>query len=166
MNNDILIKENNSNVLLKYWKLHENVKDPIYATPGSACFDIHAYIQNEQKVYLYPGCTHIFNTGLIFDIPEGYCLQIYSRSGMGFNDEISLINSVGIIDSDYKKEVKIKLCKFYNEGSNEQEPTIIINGDRIAQGMLVPVQRLNLSAYPDLNNLIKSERGGFGSTGR
>ena len=102
---------------------------------------------------------HTFSTGLAFEIPDGYQIMIFSRSGHGFNHDSRLSNCVGIIDQDYKGEVKVRLSVDY-----PTKDLIIKHGDRIAQAQLVPVTK---AAFHEVSELSDSERGtgGFGSTG-
>lgn len=128
---------------------------PVYKTEGAACFDIYAIAakadEHNNAVYL--------ETGLIFEIPEGYALMIYSRSGQGFNKDTRLSNCVGIIDSDYTGEVAIKLVCDRPTG---EYPAIDLTQAQ-AQAMLVPVPRVVLT---EVDTVKKTKRGanGFGST--
>lgn len=132
---------------------------PAFATAGAACFDLHADLKSEdgceQIIFSYE---HIFRTGLAFDIPEGYALMVYSRSGHGFKNDVRLANCVGVIDSDYTGEVKVKLT-IDHDGS-----FTVSHGDRIAQAMLIKVPCVQLVEVDELKT---TERGanGFGSTG-
>lgn len=149
--------------MLKVKLCREGAKMPIYATPGAACFDIHAVTgdypvivsahreyQNEQPIA----------TGLQFEIPEGYALMVYSRSGHGFKFDTRLSNCVGVIDSDYRGELFIKLrC------DNEDGHMVVHHGDRIAQAMLIPAPQVPLVQVDELN-VTERGTGGFGSTGR
>lgn len=128
---------------------------PTYATEGSACFDIYAIAarpdEHNNAIYL--------ETGLIFEIPEGYALMIYSRSGQGFKNDTRLSNCVGIIDSDYTGEVAIKLV--CGRPTGEYPPIDLTKAQ--AQAMLVPVPRVVLT---EVDTVKKTKRGanGFGST--
>ena len=139
---------------LKFKKLHPDAVTPTYATDGSACFDLTA-ISREKSFN-----TCLYQTGLAFEIPKGYVMLVYSRSGHGFNKDIRLSNCVGVVDSDYTGEVMVKLT--FDEAGRPDFPLV---GDRIAQAMLIPIQRLGLIETDTLN---ETERGanGFGSTGR
>ena len=140
-------------------RLTDNAILPAFATAGAACFDLHADLKSEdgceQIIFSYE---HIFRTGLAFDIPKGYALMVYSRSGHGFKNDVRLANCVGLIDSDYTGEVKVKLT-IDNDGS-----FIVSHGDRIAQAMLIKVPCVQLVEVDELKT---TERGanGFGSTG-
>lgn len=133
---------------------------PAYATAGAACFDLHACFDvATEKATLNQGGRITVSTGLAFEIPAGWCMQVFSRSGHGFKHDIRLINSVGIIDSDYRGEVKVCLSM-----SMTGSPLVIRHGDRIAQAMLVPAQRCALQEVSELSETARGT-GGFGSTG-
>jgi len=140
--------------------IHPGARMPTYASSGAACFDLYAVSDIPHE--LYQGTSVTVSTGLIFDIPEGYVLMIYSRSGHGFGFDIRLANCVGVIDSDYKEEVMVKLTRDESPGSWLNQFRIS-HGDRIAQGMLIPSPRINLVQVEDVK---ANGRGGFGSTGR
>jgi len=115
-----------------------HAKIPTYATAGSACFDIYATdFEYDEKINAV-----IFETDLIFDIPEGYALMIYSRSGQGFKHDSRLSNCVGVIDSDYTESVKVKLVCDRPTG---EYPDFDLN-NAIAQAMLVQAPQLVLTA--------------------
>lgn len=142
-----------------------SAKMPTYATQGSACFDLYAAI--DKPYYCCVGEPVTIPTGLKFDIPEGYALMIYSRSGHGFKSDVRLSNCVGVIDSDYVDEVMVKLSQDvdqyeYGRGhmSFRIEP-----GDRIAQGMLIAVERTQFVELSDAPQRKGERKGGFGSTG-
>ena len=141
-------------MILKIKKLHEDAKIPHYATSGAACFDLSAIESSNVE-----SCDNAtFSTGLAFEVPEGYVLLIYSRSGHGFKNDIRLANCTGVIDSDYRGEVKVKLT---NDGAIGYK---INAGDRIAQAMLIPVPKVELMAVTELSDTERGT-GGFGSTG-
>lgn len=148
---------------IKVKKLHKDAIIPTYGTSGAACFDLYA-LGSASEVDRYSGLPTefldgaTFSTGLSFDIPEGYAMKVYSRSGHGFKSDTSLANSVGIIDSDYTGEVMVRLI---NHGA---EPFIVRKGDRIAQAMIEPVDRVS---FTEVDKLKQTDRGtgGFGSTG-
>lgn len=125
---------------------------PTYATKGAACFDIHAI--EEGLVGAIP---KIFRTGLAFEIPEGNAMLVFSRSGYGFSKDIRLSNCVGVIDSDYRGELKIKLVA---DGVHINR---FMPGDRIAQAMIVPVPQVSF-IVGELSDTERGE-GGFGSSG-
>lgn len=144
---------------LKVKCLTETAKLPTYAHDGDACFDIYSdgvHLRRHNYLVASPHETH--NTGLSFDIPKGYAMMVYSRSGMGFNHDVRLANCVGVIDSGYNGELKVKLtCDGYAAPYEK--------GDRIAQAMLIPVPVVEIEEVDDIGD---SERGdgGFGSSGK
>ncbi len=129
---------------------------PEYQTLGSAGADVCALI--DKPVCLKPGMRHMIPTGLRFEIPLGYEIQMRPRSGLAAKHGISCVNSPGTIDSDYRGEVKVILI---NLG---QEDFIINNGDRIGQVVLAPVFQANFTIVDELSNTERGA-GGFGSTG-
>jgi dUTP pyrophosphatase len=139
---------------LKVKKLDVNAQLPSYATDGSGCFDIRTTETKE----IQNNCALIFETGLYFEIPEDYVMLVYSRSGHGFKNGVRLSNSVGIIDSDYRGHLMIKL---HNDGSNNFHVNV---GDRIAQAKLVYAPKCQ---FIEVDELSSTDRGvgGFGSTG-
>ena len=132
----------------------EGLPLPSYATPGAAGMDVVA----GEDFDLLPGQRHAVATGFKVAIPHGFEIQVRPRSGLAFKHGISVPNTPGTIDSDYRGELKILLI---NHGS---EPFAIRRGDRIAQ--LVPAA-VTLAAFDELDELCETERGagGFGSTG-
>ena len=132
----------------------EGLPLPSYATPGAAGMDVVA----AEDVDLLPGQRHAVATGFKVAIPHGYEIQVRPRSGLAFKHGISVPNTPGTIDSDYRGELKILLI---NHGS---EPFAVRRGERIAQ--LVPAA-VTLAAFDELDELCETERGagGFGSTG-
>jgi dUTP pyrophosphatase len=127
---------------------------PAYATPGAAGMDVVA----AEDVTLAPGARHAVATGFSLAIPEGYEVQVRPRSGLALKHGISVPNTPGTIDSDYRGELKVILI---NHGA---EPFPIHRGDRIAQLVLAPV---TLAAWQEVAELDETARGagGFGSTG-
>src|SRR5213592_3795798 len=93
---------------MKVKRMYDDVKLPVFATEGSACFDIHAYNLDAPAI-ISNGDSIVIDTGLQFEIPEHHVMLIYSRSGHGFKNDVRLSNCVGVIDSDYRGEVKVKL---------------------------------------------------------
>jgi dUTP pyrophosphatase len=130
---------------------------PAYATDASSGMDLRAYL--EQPVVLKPFERVLVPTGLAMAIPEGYEAQVRPRSGLAINHGVTVLNTPGTIDADYRGEVKVILI---NLGS---EPFEIKNGDRIAQ---VIFKRTERAVWQVVEKLPESGRGegGFGSTGR
>lgn len=134
---------------------------PEKATPSSACLDVRAFLPNDQEIILEPGDWFSIPTGLYFEIPEGYFISVRPRSGLADKYGITLLNSPGTIDSDYRGELKIILI---NLG---KKTFIIKNNDRIAQILLekeIPFQWNEVKTKQELKETIRNE-GGFGSTG-
>lgn len=143
---------------IKIKKLHPDAIIPKYATPGAACFDLHACDLPDHGVTLKDR-RPIIRTGLSFEVPTGYVMLVFSRSGHGFKHDVRLANCVGVIDSDYRGEVQVKLTADAALGF-----LTINNGDRIAQAIITPAQQVS---FLEVDELTKTERGtgGFGSTG-
>lgn len=136
-----------------------NNQDPEYATEGSAGFDFRADLS--EDVYLNPGDITMVPTGLYFELPTNLELQVRPRSGLAAKHGVTVLNSPGTVDSDYRGEVKVILI---NHGNNT---FVIENGERIAQGVISNVIGKKLARLTKTEILNDSERGegGFGSTG-
>jgi dUTP pyrophosphatase len=132
----------------------EGLALPAYATDGAAGMDVLA----AEDVTLGPGGRHAVATGFALAIPEGYEIQVRPRSGLALKHGISLPNTPGTIDSDYRGELKIILI---NLGG---EPFAIARGDRVAQLVLAPVTVASWEEVTDLDGTARGS-GGFGSTG-
>ena len=129
---------------------------PVYATPGSSGFDLRANVA--RPTMLPPGKRAIIPTGLHFDIPEGYELQVRSRSGLAAREGVFVLNGIGTIDADYKDEVLVIL---FNLGD---KPFEIKPGDRIAQGVIMKVEKVKITEVSEISR--EGDRGGgLGSTG-
>ena len=139
-------------------KLREGAIIPQYATVGSACFDLCANIPD--PIHIKVGWPKVIPTGLSFEIPDGMVMLVFGRSGAAFKNDTRLANCVGVIDSDYRGEVMVKLARDMSSTND----LIIQPGDRIAQAMLVATPRATLV---EVTSLSETERGngGFGSTG-
>ena len=137
-------------------KLSDSVSIPKYETTGSSGMDIAAHIPN--NIIIDPGEEALVWTGLSIAIPKGYEVQIRPRSGLAAKKNITVLNTPGTIDADYRGEIKVILI---NLG---KQKFIIKNGERIAQMVVCPVVQANLEEVKDLSD---TERGlgGFGSTG-
>tara|TARA_Y100001958_G_C21235003_1_gene561235 strand:+ start:709 stop:1146 length:438 start_codon:yes stop_codon:yes gene_type:complete len=142
-------------ILIK--KLSSKVKLPSYKTDGSSGMDLMAFI--DKPISIMPQTSKLIPTGLFIAIPEDTEVQIRPRSGLAAKNNISVLNSPGTIDSDYRGELKVIL---YNHGNNE---FFVKNEDRIAQMVLVPVIKATFEEVNDLPETIRGE-GGFGSTGK
>jgi len=170
--------------MLKYYKLHNEVIDPHFATEGSACFDIYAYLDKPVTVYrmenhkekrnaetiqwtdieelqlsIAPADRVLVPTGLIFDIPEGYSVRLHPRSSISLKKGLVMPNGEGIIDSDYYHETFVML---YNSSADEVR---IKHGERIAQGELIKTLDYSLEESIIVPEQKTNRVGGFGSTG-
>lgn len=144
---------------IKIKRLHENAIIPKYATIGSAGFDFHSV----DDIIIYPGETALVKTGLSFEIPINYELQVRPRSGMSLKTKLRVSNSPGTVDSDYRGEICIIMDNI-DIKSNHRIPYEIKKGDRIAQGVICPIIQVT---FEEVNKLNETERntGAFGSTG-
>lgn len=137
-------------------KLSEDVTLPSYQTEGAAGMDISACLT--EDVILNPMERKLIPTGFAIAVPDGYAAYLYARSGLASKKGITLPNCVGVIDSDYRGEVKVALVNL------SDEPFEIKNGDRIAQMVISPVIQAILVEKEELSET-KRAGGGFGSTG-
>tara|TARA_B100000902_G_scaffold396126_1_gene456355 strand:+ start:2316 stop:2753 length:438 start_codon:yes stop_codon:yes gene_type:complete len=142
-------------VLIK--KLNPAVQLPSYKTDGASGMDLMAFI--EKPINLEPGKSCLVPTGLSVAFPKKYEIQIRPRSGLAAKNKISVLNTPGTIDSDYRGELKIIL---FNHGS---ENFIINNNDRVAQMVLTPIIKMELEDVNELPETVRGD-GGFGSTGK
>ena len=141
-------------ILIK--RLSKQINLPKYETEGSSGMDLSANIESTIKIE--PGKTSIIPTGISLTIPFGFEIQVRPRSGLAAKNQISVLNTPGTIDSDYRGEVKVILI---NLG---EKPFIVEKGARIAQMVLCPIIKAKIK---EVESLEKTERGsaGFGSTG-
>jgi len=142
-------------VLIK--KLDPAVKIPMYKTLGASGMDLMAFIK--EPIKLLPKSSCMVPTGLSVAFSEEYEIQIRPRSGLAAKNNISVLNTPGTIDSDYRGEIKVIL---FNHGANE---FLINNEDRIAQMILVPIKKIDLEEVESLPLTLRG-KGGFGSTGK
>ncbi len=138
-------------------KLHNNIILPEYKTDGSSGMDLMANV--EQTVKILPGEKKIISTGIMVAIPEQYEIQIRPRSGLAAKNGISVLNTPGTIDSDYRGEIKVILI---NLGKDIFQ---INKNDRIAQMIICPIIRVELKEVESLPETVRGE-GGFGSTNK
>ena len=136
-------------------KLQKNIILPKYKTDGSSGMDLMANI--EQAVKILPGEKKIISTGIMVAIPEQYEIQIRPRSGLAAKNGISVLNTPGTIDSDYRGEIKVILI---NHGKDIFE---IKKNDRIAQMIVCPIIKVELEEVESLPKTARG-KGGFGST--
>ena len=137
-------------------KLSNSVSIPKYETPGSSGMDIAAHIEN--NIIINPGEKALVPTGFSIAIPRGYEVQIRPRSGLAAKKNITVLNTPGTIDADYRGEIKVILI---NLG---KEIFVIENGERIAQMVVCPIVQANLEEVKELSDTERGS-GGFGSTG-
>ncbi|MDB0046863.1 dUTP diphosphatase [Candidatus Pelagibacter sp.] len=142
-------------VLIK--KLNPDVQLPIYKTSGASGMDLMAFI--EEPIKIPPNSSYLIPTGLSMAFTEDYEIQIRPRSGLAAKNSITILNTPGTIDSDYRGEIKIIL---FNHG---KEDFIINNKDRVAQMILTPVIKMEFEEIDNLPDTLRGE-GGFGSTGK
>ena len=142
-------------VLIK--KSDPSVKMPSYKTSGASGMDLMAFIKH--PIVVAPKTSFLVPTGLSMAFSEDYEIQIRPRSGLAAENNISVLNTPGTIDSDYRSEIKIII---YNHGDHS---FTINNGDRIAQMILAPVVKMNFEEIDDLPKTLRG-KGGFGSTGK
>jgi dUTP pyrophosphatase len=152
-----------SKLNVKVKKLTDYAVVPAYQSEGASGFDLYAFISNAEKLsqtkisaQLDPNRMISLGTGLVFDIPKGYEMQIRSRSGMARKGLI-VMNQPGTIDSDYRGEVRILL---YN---SSPKPIKIEEGMRVAQGVIAPVIQADLELVDEVSATVR-DTGGFGST--
>ena len=137
-------------------KLSNSVSIPKYETSGSSGMDIAAHIEN--NIIINPGEKALVSTGFSVAVPKGYEIQIRPRSGLAAKKNITVLNTPGTIDADYRGEVKVILI---NLG---KEKFIIENKERIAQMVVCPVVQADLEEVKELSDTVRGS-GGFGSTG-
>jgi dUTP pyrophosphatase len=145
---------------IKVKRMHPDARMPVYATEGAACFDLYAATVSEDRgESLCPGAQIVVGTGLSFEIPPGYMMRIAPRSGLAFKHGVEAFP--GVIDSDFRGEVKVLLRCW---PSGDSEPLLIKPGDRIAQAFVCEAPQVE---FEEADELAKTARGagGFGSTG-
>ena len=142
---------------LKIQKLDEKVTVPCYQTEGAAGMDLCAFLN--EPVTLKSLERKLIPTGLKMELPHGYEAQVRPRSGMSIKHGITLVNCVGTIDEDYRGELCVPVINLSTEEFTIQ------NGDRIAQMIVAPVTKAEISVVTELSDTQRGE-GGFGSTGR
>ena len=136
-------------------RLDASVELPRYQTSGSVGFDLAA----SEDVTVGPGEVQLVPTGLVIEVPDGYFLAVVARSSTPLRRGLMVANGVGVVDPDYcgpSDQVMIEVVNFTNQ------PVAVRRGDRIAQGLFIPVSRAN---WEDVVQLAPESRGGFGKTG-
>ena len=138
-------------------KFNKNITLPTYKTSGSSGMDVMAFIKS--KITINPGNTAVISTGISLAVPKNYEIQIRPRSGLAAKKGISVLNTPGTVDSDYRGEIKIILINF------SKKSFIVKSGDRIAQMILCPVAKGKIKEVKNLPRTVRG-KGGFGSTGK
>lgn len=138
---------------VKVKRLRADAVIPTYGTPDAACFDIGA---------AHAGMVHargktVFDTGLSFEIPQKHVMLLFSRSGQAYKNDLRLSNCVGVIDADYRGELKVMIT------SDSDVSYPVYTGDRIAQALVLPIEQVTF-IEDELSDTVRGE-GGFGSTG-
>ena len=136
----------------------EGLPLPAYQTEHAAGFDLVAAIGENEPVVLSAGARGAVPTGLVFELPEGYEAQVRPRSGLALKHGVTVLNSPGTIDADYRGEVQVVLI------NHSDEPFRIARGDRIAQVVIAPVTCVEIAEVTDVSETARGA-GGFGSTG-
>ncbi len=144
-------------MIVKVKKLDERATLPTYGSAYAAGADLYALVEGESLA-IAAGETVLVRTGLSVEIPEGYVGLIYARSGLATKRGLAPANKVGVIDSDYRGEVKIAL---FNQSGEEQ---IVLAGERVAQLVIAPYLAVEYEQAEELSFTVRGE-GGFGSTG-
>ncbi len=143
-------------------KFLENYDDslafPRYETEGSSGMDLRACLENREATFILPGERTLIATGFSLEIPKGYEIQIRSRSGLAYKQGIFVLNGIGTIDYDYRGEIKVLLC------NSSKDKKRINHGERIAQMVLAPVTKMQLTKSNSLSETSRGE-GGFGHSG-
>jgi len=142
-------------VLVK--KLDPKVQLPSYKTEGSSGMDLMAFIENPIKIA--PNTSALIPTGISLAMPNDVEIQIRPRSGLAVKSSISVLNTPGTIDSDYRGELKVILF------NHSKEEFVVRNNDRIAQIVLMPVLKIDFEEVDNLPDTLRGS-GGFGSTGK
>lgn len=132
----------------------EKFKSPIYATPGSACFDLFS----TEKITILPGFTASVDLGFKIEMEPGFYLDIRPRSGMSVKKGMLIPNSPGTVDSDYRGNVQVALLNTTNKNFTIEE------GDRVCQGMIKQYETTEFEIVEELSDTVRGE-GGYGSTG-
>ena len=142
---------------VKYKILREGAVLPVRSSAGAAGYDMCAVLETDELV-IPPKQKAVIPTGIAMEIPHGYTVELYARSGLSVKRGLRLCNSVGLIDEDYRGEFKVAL---YNDSD---EPQTIHSGDRIAQAVFRRYETIEFCEAEELTST-EREAGGFGSTG-
>ena len=143
---------------LKVKKLHEKAKMPFRGSDQAAGYDLYACTRNYDECLIHAHATQLVGTGLAMEIPEGYFGAVFARSGLASKRGLRPANCVGVIDSDYRGEVKVAL---HNDTDELQK---FEDGERIAQIVILPCPQVRFVEADELNETVRND-GGFASTG-
>lgn len=143
-------------------KLGEGAISPVYSSAGAGGFDFFASLLTAPVQLSSVSPTATVDTGVYVEIPSGWSLLVLSRSGQGFTNDVRLGNCVGLIDSDYRGSIKVKLRW---DLPSQATPYSINPGDRIAQGILIHTPQVSFTFAESLSQTDRGE-GGLGSTGK
>jgi dUTP pyrophosphatase len=146
-------------IAVRVCKVHPRAELPVYMTAGAAGMDLHAVIADGEVMRIAPGERVLVGTGLAIALPEGHEAQVRPRSGLAYKHGVTVLNSPGTIDCDYRGEVKVLLI---NHGREAFE---LRHGERIAQMIIAPVTRAEWTEVSSLEDTARGA-GGYGSTGR
>ena len=146
----------NTRPKVKFIKLRNHAKTPVYSSEGAAGADLSASV--DEDVVLVPGGRALIPTGLRMEIPTGYEGQVRPRSGLAIKSGVTILNTPGTIDEDYRGEIKVILVNLSDQAFT------VKNGDRIAQLVIAPVSKAVFEESDVLSDSIRSSSG-FGSTG-
>lgn len=138
-------------------KVLPGAKIPTYGSEFSAGADLYALL--EEPCVIAPGETVLLHTGIAMEIPEGYGGFIYARSGLGVKKGLAPANKVGVIDADYRGEIRVALH------NHSAETHTVENGERVAQLVIAPFLKAEFELLEELEETVRGD-GGFGSTGR
>jgi dUTP pyrophosphatase len=143
--------------IVRIQRLRDGAVLPNYMSEGAAGLDLAALVDNE--IVIAPGKRALVGTGLAIALPPGHEAQVRPRSGLAFKHGVTVLNSPGTVDEDYRGEVKVLLV---NHG---EEPFVVRSGERIAQLVIAPVARVQLEEHASLDETVRGA-GGYGHTGR
>lgn len=135
---------------VKIKKLNSEAVTPTYGSEGAAAFDLYAL--EDTGVFM----STLIPTGISMEVPKGYVLLVVPRSSIGLKTTLRMPHSTGVIDSDYRGEIKVMY--------ESMEPMVVKKGERIAQGMIIPVTKVDFEEVKELSSTDRGN-GGFGSTG-
>jgi dUTP pyrophosphatase len=143
--------------ILRVQRLRDGAQLPKYMSDGAAGLDLAALVDGE--VVIRPGERALIGTGLAIALPRGHEAQVRPRSGLAWKHGVTVLNSPGTVDEDYRGEVKVLLV---NHG---QEPFVVRTGERVAQLVIAKVERVAITEQAELDDTVRGA-GGYGHTGR